>query len=275
MTHRGFSEGVHGSLVLVACLILGGCSSSKAPATPKCLQNSECKDPLQCVQGYCVAQCQESRDCPNGERCIKATEGNTCQPPETATCQYNSQCTTPLVCSFDQKCREGCLATIDCPTGQFCTSGTHLCADPTIDTNYNFATNEFVGARDAGTGGAGGGTSGGSGGMGGAVTGTGGYGAGGGSGSSDAGVDASVSNPGDDSGTGGSVDAPVTSPGDDSGTGSGGAGGRLGGAGGSSKRDAGQAGTTGTACSQGLAPAVFGNAATATPTPTTRPESVC
>jgi hypothetical protein len=138
-----------------------------------------------------------------------------------------------------------------------------LCADPTIDTNYNFATNEFVGARDAGTGGAGGGTSGGSGGMGGAVTGTGGSGAGGGSGASDAGVDAAAPNPGDDSGTGGSVDAPVTSPGDDSGTGSGGTGGSsggatgLGGAGGSSKRDAGQAGTTGTTCTPGQAPTKF------------------
>jgi hypothetical protein len=36
----------------------------------------------------------------------------------------------------------------------------------------------------------------------------------------------------------------------------------LGGAGGSSKRDAGKAGSTGTACSEGLVPAVFGNAAT-------------
>jgi hypothetical protein len=150
-----------------------------------------------------------------------------------------------------------------------CTSITHLCADPTIDKNYNPVTNEFVGANDGGlaSGGAGGGT----GGVGGAVTGTGGAGAGGGSGASDAGVDAAVPNPGDDSGTGGSsggsVDAPVANPGDDSGTGSGGAGGSLGGAtslggaGGSSKRDAGQAGTTGTACTPGQAPTKFAFAA--------------
>ena len=143
MAHRGFREGVRGSLILVAWLILGGCSSSKVPATPKCLLASECKNPLQCVQGYCVAACEESRDCPSGERCIGATQGNTCQPLETATCQYTSQCTTPLVCAFDQKCREGCLANIDCPTGQKCTSGSHLCADPTIDKNYNPVTNEF------------------------------------------------------------------------------------------------------------------------------------
>ena len=269
MAHRGFREGVRGSLILVAWLILGGCSSSKVPATPKCLLASECKNPLQCVQGYCVAACEESRDCPSGERCIGATQGNTCQPLETATCQYNSQCTKPLVCAFDQKCRDQCQQNIDCPTGQMCTSITHLCADPTIDKNYNPVTNEFVAANDGGSGGAGGGT----GGVGGAVTGTGGSGAGGGSGSSDAGSDAAVTSPGDDSGAGGGasggdagVDAPVGSPGD-SGTGTGGTGGSSGGAGGSIKRDAGKAGSTGTACSQGLAPAVFGNAATSDPDP--------
>jgi hypothetical protein len=53
-----------------------------------------------------------------------------------------------------------------------CTSITHLCADPTIDKNYDPATNEFVATNDGGlaSGGAGGGT----GGVGGAVTGTGG-----------------------------------------------------------------------------------------------------
>jgi hypothetical protein len=79
------------------------------------------------------------------------------------------------VCAFDQKCREGCLADIDCPTGQKCTSITHLCADPTIDKNYDLATNEFVAKNDGGvaSGGAGG-AGGGTGGVGGAVTGTGG-----------------------------------------------------------------------------------------------------
>jgi hypothetical protein len=146
-----------------------------------------------------------------------------------------------------------------------CTSITHLCADPTIDKNYDPATNEFVATNDGGTGGAGGGTSGGTGGMGGAVTGTGGAtGNSGGSGGSDAGVDAAVTSPGDDSGAGGdsgggdaSVDAPVTNPGDDAGTGSGGSGGSLGGVGGSSKRDAGIAGASGTACTPGQTPTKF------------------
>jgi hypothetical protein len=286
MVHRGFSEGVRGSLILVAWLILGGCSgSSKVPATPKCFLASDCQNLLQCVQGYCVKACAQSRDCPNGERCITAAEGNTCQPLETAICQYNSQCTKPLVCAFDQKCRDQCQQNIDCPTGQMCTSITHLCADPTIDKNYNPVTNEFVATNDGGlaSGGAGGGT----GGVGGAVTGTGGAGAGGGSGASDAGVDAAVPNPGDDSGAGGGssgggdagVDAPVTNPGDaaagsggsttkpDGATSSGGAislGGTTGsgGATGSGGRDAGTAGATGNTCATGQTPSNFGLVAT-------------
>jgi len=286
MAHRGFSEGVRGSFILVAWLILEGCSSSsKVPATPKCFLASDCQNLLQCVQGYCVKACAQSRDCPNGERCITAAEGNTCQPLETATCQYNSQCTKPLVCAFDQKCRDQCQQNIDCPTGQMCTSITHLCADPTIDKNYNPVTNEFVATNDGGvaSGGAGGGT----GGVGGAVTGTGGAGAGGGSGASDTGIDAAVSNPGDDSGAGGGgsgggdagVDAPVTNPGDAA-AGSGGSGGSAGGATGSGGatslggttgsggatgsggRDAGTAGATGNTCATGQTPSNFGLVAT-------------
>ena len=54
------------------------------------------------------------------------------------------------MCSLDQKCRNQCLQDIDCPGGQKCTSVTHLCADPTIDKNYNQTTNEFNGMDDAG-----------------------------------------------------------------------------------------------------------------------------
>jgi hypothetical protein len=159
-----------------------------------------------------------------------------------------------------------------------------LCADPTIDKNYDPATNEFVAKDDGGvaSGGAGGGT----GGVGGAVTGTGGAGAGGGSGASDTGIDAAVSNPGDDSGAGGGsgggdagVDAPVTNPGDAA-AGSGGSGGSAGGATGSGGatslggttgsggatgsggRDAGTAGATGNTCATGQTPSNFGLVAT-------------
>jgi hypothetical protein len=137
-------------VLFIAWLVLEGCGSSSTPKTPTCLLASDCQNSLQCVQGYCVTACKQSKDCPSGERCIIATQGNTCQPTETAKCQYTSQCTVPLVCALDGECRNQCQADIDCLTGQKCTSVTHLCADPSIDKNYDPATNEFVGMADAG-----------------------------------------------------------------------------------------------------------------------------
>jgi hypothetical protein len=108
---------------------------------------------LACIQGFCVEQCVESKDCPSGERCIAATGGttNTCQPPETTKCTYTSQCTNPLVCGIDEQCRSQCQSDVDCPHGQKCTSNSKLCADPTIDTNYDPATNDFIVAVDGGS----------------------------------------------------------------------------------------------------------------------------
>jgi hypothetical protein len=116
--------------------------------------------------------------------------GTACQAPETVKCQYNSQCKTPLVCGSDQQCRDMCEANVDCPMQQVCTSRTKLCADPSIDQDYDKATNDFVtssggssgssgaaggrGGGGSGTGGTGGATAGGSGGVGGSTGGAGG-----------------------------------------------------------------------------------------------------
>jgi hypothetical protein len=75
--------------------------------------------------------------------------GLSCQPTDVATCQYTSQCRNPLVCALDQQCRNQCLLDLDCPKGQRCTTVTHLCADPTVDKDYDPATNEFK-STDAG-----------------------------------------------------------------------------------------------------------------------------
>jgi hypothetical protein len=185
--------------VLVAGLVavgggLGGCGSSAKPTTPMCSLNSDCAKyqpaGLICALGYCVTPCHISSDCPNNERCVlvggssldagadgssgPATadgglQGTACQAPETVTCQYNSQCKTPLVCGADQQCRDMCETSVDCPMQQVCTSITHLCADPTIDKDYNATINDFV--VDGGAspqGGSGGGAGQGAGGLGGA-----------------------------------------------------------------------------------------------------------
>jgi hypothetical protein len=139
--------------------LLGGCGggSTALPPTPECSLDSDCTNPLRCVQGFCVNACNESRDCPSDERCIKVTIGaatsNSCQPFEKAMCHLNSDCTVPLICAIDLQCRNQCnLASVDCPMGQVCTTQTHLCVDPTLDTNYDPVTNELK-VPDAGAGG--------------------------------------------------------------------------------------------------------------------------
>ncbi len=135
------------ALPVVGC---GGSNGSSVVQTPRCLRASDCTSPLVCIQGFCVQQCVQSVDCPSAERCIAATGGNICEPPERSTCSYTSECTIPLVCGIDQQCRNQCQANRDCPQGQVCTSVTKLCADPSIDTNYNPTTNDFNVTTDGG-----------------------------------------------------------------------------------------------------------------------------
>jgi hypothetical protein len=153
-------DGGRAAIAVAVLAALAGCGggSGRTKPTPRCVLASECPSPLACTQGYCVSMCRESRDCPSGERCVVAGEGNSCQPFEKATCLYNSDCTTPLVCSFDRQCRNQCKGDVDCAHGQRCTTSTHLCADPALDRTYDPAKNEFKDAPDAGVPDAGPGT---------------------------------------------------------------------------------------------------------------------
>jgi len=143
------------SVAMAALAGISGCGGSDGGGTvaptPRCVRASDCTGALVCVQGYCVQQCVESKDCPSGQRCIPLAEGSTCQPPEKSTCVYNTECTQPLVCGIDRQCRAQCQGDVDCPSKQFCTPMSKLCADPTIDKNIDPVTHDFVGAVDAGT----------------------------------------------------------------------------------------------------------------------------
>ena len=228
MTRNDILTVCHPFGLLIVWVFLEGCGgSSKPPATPACKLASDCQDKLQCVQGYCVAECNTSKDCPlgSGERCIIATEGNTCQPTEKATCQYTSQCTVPLVCAIDFQCRNQCLQDIDCPTGEKCTSATHVCVDPSIDKNYDSTTNDFIGI-DAGVFGDGGTQIG---------------------------------------GADGATDAPFLTPDSGSVVFDGGVRSDTGGS--SDGRDSGTAGTSGSTCTPGQAPTNFGQPATSDSNP--------
>jgi len=161
-----------GVLVVVAATVVG-CGGGSKPSTPQCVLNSDCAKlqpaGLVCAIGYCVKACNISSDCPNSERCVVVSaggpdagsstggsdagvaQGTACEAPELATCNYTSMCKTPLVCSGDHQCRDQCETNVDCPMGQVCTSMTHLCADPSIDKDYNSTINDFV-VNDAGMG---------------------------------------------------------------------------------------------------------------------------
>src|SRR5579862_8752311 len=153
MTVRSLSDRAISGLgvALVATLLFAaGCGSSGGTkaTTVLCVHASDCTGNLTCTQGYCVAVCASSKDC-NGDRCVEATEGPTCQPTEKVTCHYNSDCTSPLVCSGDLQCRSQCQTTDDCPKNQICTTTSKLCADPTVDKNYDPTTMDFMGATVA------------------------------------------------------------------------------------------------------------------------------
>jgi len=139
--------------VVIVCVAVAACGSSdsnKVNPTPRCVHPSDCSGLLICVQGYCVQECAQSKDCSNGGRCIPAAEGNSCQPPEKTTCVYNTECTQPLVCGVDRQCRAQCQGDVDCPSKQYCTPLSKLCADPSIDKNIDPVTHDFIGAVDAG-----------------------------------------------------------------------------------------------------------------------------
>src|ERR1700753_3971919 len=117
------------ALVVIFAFSVGTVSScggsSSAKPTPKCVLSSEGGGNLVCPLGFCVAPCQQSKDCPSGELCVNTGTDKACRAPEAAKCALNSQCSSPLVCGKDLTCRQMCAGDVDCLTGQVCTkSGT-------------------------------------------------------------------------------------------------------------------------------------------------------
>ncbi len=127
------------SLLFVAGAV-GGCQSdverrvALAGLSSTCRINSDCNDLLLCVFELCHEQCENSRDCPRGARCVSTDQGrNVCQLPEEAACSAASSCQSSQVCGSDGQCRDGCRSDADCVTDQECSAGT--CADATELTN--------------------------------------------------------------------------------------------------------------------------------------------
>ncbi|HVU05412.1 MAG TPA: hypothetical protein VHE30_26880 [Polyangiaceae bacterium] len=94
----------------------------------RCSLNSDCPSPLVCSLGECLAQCDTTRDCALGQRCIVGLSGNVCELPEDMGCAFDTDCKGPLVCGPDSQCRTSCKADRDCVTEQRCVAG-GVCAD--------------------------------------------------------------------------------------------------------------------------------------------------
>src|SRR5437868_6601221 len=116
-------------LAFVVALVLGCSSKSSPPTGAKCAVNTDCNNPLSCAFGVCHEICHETRDCPEGHRCITAPggAGTVCQ--QEAKCAYKSDCPLPLVCALDRQCRNECHADVDCTKGQKCVLPDMVCAE--------------------------------------------------------------------------------------------------------------------------------------------------
>ncbi len=141
-------------------LVGGACSgegTTKKGLAEGCVRNSECAGSLVCTLGRCHEECRETQDCPEGSRCIKASdELHVCQLEEEGACSNADDCPQPLVCASDSVCRNECRSAHDCVQSQVC-AAEGVCADQQeVD-----AQGHLVGTWDPGAGGATGGATGG------------------------------------------------------------------------------------------------------------------
>lgn len=129
-------------LLLVAALgglavsQMGGCSSNSdaaavtlAALSEGCLINSDCGGALVCAFRRCHVQCNESKDCELGQRCVGADRPfSVCQLEIEKLCTFNSQCPEGQLCAVDGECRDQCKTARDCLLNQVCANGS--CAEP-------------------------------------------------------------------------------------------------------------------------------------------------
>jgi hypothetical protein len=105
----------------------------------QCDKASDCEAPLICGLGRCRRECEATRDCALGLRCIKLpapSEIGVCQLPEEANCSSDADCPDGLTCFVGEGgCLRPCSETDPCISGEMCSeaskceplSGATLC----------------------------------------------------------------------------------------------------------------------------------------------------
>ncbi|HEY8535564.1 MAG TPA: hypothetical protein VIL25_03910 [Vicinamibacterales bacterium] len=120
----------YGSLLLA--LVALGCTRPTFTSGESCTLNSDCTEPLVCGLERCRRQCDDSRDCAAGLRCLRVDGLGVCQLPEESRCALASDCPAGLVCRFGT-CTTECAADRDCPPGASCQldeeSGARACEE--------------------------------------------------------------------------------------------------------------------------------------------------
>jgi len=121
-----------GHAAIAASLVLGCPGNSLAPLGGECSRPGRgtaagCRTGLRCSFGRCRDECETSRDCDAGRRCLVSSEGNTCSLEAEDTCRSATDCGGDLECASGE-CRTSCEDGMECGTGGTCSSGT--CAEP-------------------------------------------------------------------------------------------------------------------------------------------------
>lgn len=120
-------------LVIVVTIACSGddedTAVTRARLASSCSLDSDCADPLVCAFSACHTQCNDTRDCPIGQRCVASDKPfHVCQLPNEVECATNTQCKGGQICGRDNKCRDACTTDRDCVALQVCSGNT--CAEP-------------------------------------------------------------------------------------------------------------------------------------------------
>jgi hypothetical protein len=117
--------------LLAPLFVFAGCNAvlgiSDDPVLPgaaaeACVLNSDCAEPFVCLFESCSPPCAADRDCDDGERCFRTTNGTYCAEHERTKCDATTSCPAKSTCN-DGVCRNSCKSDEDCQGDQVCTAG--------------------------------------------------------------------------------------------------------------------------------------------------------
>ncbi|HWP05967.1 MAG TPA: hypothetical protein VNN72_09505 [Polyangiaceae bacterium] len=157
-------------LAAVACSSSSSEERKAAGVSQACTLNSDCSNPFVCAFQRCHQQCTETRDCDDGQRCVKqATKGGgegggsgdalvgVCQLTVEKTCATGAvKCAAGQQCAEDKQCHDVCESNDECFDRQTCTPN-GSCADMgETDSNGNIKPGTSGSGGSGATGGTGG-----------------------------------------------------------------------------------------------------------------------